>query len=259
MHRLPHLLRHLQERVDLARRRRVRVVQQRRDEARRRLPARVGEPGQVARRLEAQRRRQARAAPGRQAEDPREPLREPEPARDRRLLRAVHVRLRASAERAAVADAADRAPRVRDHRPEDGEDRMGPELGRRSRRRVQVARPRQAVRGRAKGDVLDVREHLHDVSAAPLRALPEPDLRRVVPVRLGLQARGRRHRARRPGQVPRLAHVHLRLPVQEDLLQLADRQGREVRVLLPAHRGRPADRVLGNLRRAHPLSRRDAL
>ena len=35
-----------------------------------------------------------------------------------------------------------------------------------------------------------------------------------------------------------------RLPVQEDLLQLEERQGREVHLLLPAHRGRPADRVL---------------
>jgi nitrate reductase beta subunit len=33
--------------------------------------------------------------------------------------------------------------------------------------------------------------------------------------------------------VPRLAHVRLGLPVQEDLLQLAERQGREVHLLLP--------------------------
>ena len=33
-------------------------------------------------------------------------------------------------------------------------------------------------------------------------------------------------------------HVRLRLPVQEDLLQPPHRQGREVHVLLPAHRGR---------------------
>ena len=51
--------------------------------------------------------------------------------------------------------------------------------------------------------------------------------------RLDLQARGRRHRADRPGQVPRLAHVRLGLPLQEDLLQLAVGQGREVHLLLP--------------------------
>jgi nitrate reductase beta subunit len=43
--------------------------------------------------------------------------------------------------------------------------------------------------------------------------------------------------------LPRLAHVRQRLPLQEDLLQLADRQGREVHLLLPAHRSRPAHRV----------------
>ncbi len=34
---------------------------------------------------------------------------------------------------------------------------------------------------------------------------------------------------------------------------------REVHLLLSAHRGRPADGVLGDLRRPHPLSRRRAL
>ena len=98
--------------------------------------------------------------------------------------------------------------------------------------------------------VRPVREHLHDVPAAPVRALPESGVRRVLPVGLDLQARGRRHRPDRPGQVPRLAHVRLGLSVQEDLLQLAVRQGREVHLLLSAHRSRPADGVLGNLRRA---------
>jgi len=53
----------------------------------------------------------------------------------------------------------------------------------------------------------------------------EPGLRGVVPLGLDLQARGRWHRADRPGQVPRLAHVRERLPLQEDLLQLEERQG----------------------------------
>lgn len=61
------------------------------------------------------------------------------------------------------------------------------------------------------------------------------------------------------GIVPRLAHVHQRLPVQEDLLQLEERQIREVHLLLPAHRGRPADCLLGNLRGPHPLPRRAAV
>jgi nitrate reductase beta subunit len=80
-----------------------------------------------------------------------------------------------------------------------------------------------------------------------------------LPLGRHLQARGGRHRPDRPGQVPRLAHVRLGLPLQEDLLQLVERQVGEVHLLLPAHRGGPADRLLGNLRRAHPLSRRHAL
>ncbi|MNS95557.1 hypothetical protein D3C72_1298240 [compost metagenome] len=219
----------------------------------------MGEPEQVEGRLEPHRRRQAGTAPGRQAAHPGQPVRQPEPAGHRRLLRAVHLRLRAPAERAAVADAAHRAPRVGPDRQEDGEDRVGPELGRRPGRRVQRAQPRRAVRRRAEGDVLDLREHLHDVPAAPVRALPEPGLRGLMPLWLDLQARGRRHRAGRPGQVPRLAHVHLGLPVQEDLFQLAERQGREMPVLLSAHRGRPAHGLLRDLRRPHPLPRRDAV
>ena len=75
------------------------------------------------------------------------------------------------------------------------------------------------------------------------------------------RSRGR-HRPGRPGPLPRLAAVHHRLPVQEDLLQPQDRQGREVHVLLPADRGRAADGVLGDLRgpaalhRPVPLRRR---
>ena len=65
-----------------------------------------------------------------------------------------------------------------------------------------------------------------------------------------VQARGGRDRARRPGGVPLVALLRLRLPVQEGLLQLEHGQGREVQLLLPADRGGPADRLLGDLRRA---------
>ena len=50
-----------------------------------------------------------------------------------------------------------------------------------------------------------------------------------------------------------------RLPVQEDLLQLEKREGREVHLLLSARRGGPADGLRRDLRRANPLSRRDPL
>jgi hypothetical protein len=75
------------------------------------------------------------------------------------------------------------------------------------------------------------------------------------PVGRDVQARGGRHCARRPEQVPWLALLRLGLPVQEGLLQPSHRQGREVHALLPADRGRPAHDLLRDLRRADPLSR----
>ena len=203
--------------------------------------------------------RQARAAPGGQAAHSGEPVCQPEPAVDRRLLRAVHLRLPAPAVGAADEDAADRTAGVGADRREDGQDRVGPELGGRSGRRVQQAQPGSPVRGGAEADVLHLREHLHDVPAAPVRALSEPDLRGLVPVGLGVQARRGRHRAGGPGQVPRLADVHLGLPVQEDLLQLAVGQGREVPVLLSADRGGPTHGLFRDLRGPYPLSGRDAV
>ncbi len=59
----------------------------------------------------------------------------------------------------------------------------------------------------------------------------------VVSVRRDVQAVGGRHRPRRPGPVPRLADVRVRMPVQEGVLQPQDREGREVHLLLPAGRG----------------------
>ena len=52
-----------------------------------------------------------------------------------------------------------------------------------------------------------------------------------------------------------MALLRLRLPLQEGLLQLEHGQGREVQLLLPADRGRAADRLLGDLRRAAPPPR----
>ena len=259
MHRLPHLLGHLQERLDQPRGHGIRLVQQCRDQARHRLPEAVGKPGKMERRLGAQGLGQDPAQAGRQARSPAQDIRQSEPAADRRLLRTVHLRLPAPAQCAGNEGAADRAPALAPDRGAHGENRRRAELGGNPRRGIRQALQGLEFRGHAEGDVRPVRKHLHDVSAAPVRALPQSDLRRVLPVGLDLQARGRRHRPHRPGQMPRLAHVRVGLPVQEDLLQLVHRQGGEVHFLLSAHRVGTADGVLGNLRRAHPLPRRDAL
>ena len=66
VHRLPHLLGDLQERVDQPRRRRIRLVQQRRDQARHRLSQGLGEPEALEGRLAPQSQRHDRAAHGRQ-------------------------------------------------------------------------------------------------------------------------------------------------------------------------------------------------
>ena len=76
-----------------------------------------------------------------------------------------------------------------------------------------------------------------------------------LPVGRDVQARRGRHRARRPGPVPRLAHVRHRLPVQEGLLQPPHRQGREVHLCYPRIEVGHADGVLGDLRRAAALHR----
>ena len=238
------------------------MVQQRREQARHRLPEGMGKSGQMERRLDSQSRRQHRAAPGRQVEAADAHFRESESAADRRLLRALHLRLRPPALGARNEGQPGGPPAQPDHRQAHGEDRVGPELGRNSRRRILQAQQGcqlQRLRAGTKGDGRPVRKHLHDVSAAAVRALSQSRLRGQLSVGLNLQARGRRHRADRSGQVPRLAHVRERLPVQEDLLQLEERQGREVHLLLPAHRSRPAYRVLGNLRRPDPLSGRVAV
>src|SRR5579872_6344564 len=188
MHRLPYLLGHLQAGLDLAPGHGIRVVQQCRDQAWRRLSEGLGEPEALERRLDAQEERQDRAEAGRSPGDPRENLRQSESARNRRLLRAFHLRLRTSPDSARAAYCAGGPPAVAGHRAANGQDRMGPELGGDSRRRIRQAVAGLQFRGGAEGYLRPVRKHLHDVSAAALRALPQSELRRFLPLRLDLQA-----------------------------------------------------------------------
>ena len=98
VHRLSHLLRHLQERLDQPRGCRIRLVQQRRDQARHRLSEGLGEPEALEGRLDPPQGRHDRTAHRRQVARAGEHLRQPRPTRDRRLLRAVHLRLRTFAD-----------------------------------------------------------------------------------------------------------------------------------------------------------------
>ena len=254
VHRLPHLLGHLQAGVDQPAGHRVRLLQQRRDQARRRLPEAVRGPGAVARRLDPGPQGAAAAEGGRPAAQAAHDLLQPGPAHDRRLRRPVDLRLPDADRRPAGHAATQRALDLRADRQGHGR-QVGQQLGRRPRRRTR-ARRRRPEPGRAAGAGEDgVRAGVHVLPAAHLRALPQPVLRRVLPLGGDVQARGGRHRPGRPGPLPRLADVRVRLPVQEGVLQPPHRQGGEVHVLLPAHRGRAADDLLGDLRRAAALPR----
>ena len=81
VHRLPHLLGHLQAGMDQPQRRRVRVVQQRRDPARAGLPAPLRGPGEVAGRLDAEQARPARTQGRRPAAQAAHHLLQPDAAR----------------------------------------------------------------------------------------------------------------------------------------------------------------------------------
>ena len=195
---------------------------------------------------------------GRAHQEAADHLREPRPAHDRRLLRALVLRLRDAHRRPALQERSGReAPLAADGRAHRGE--VGAQLGRQpgGNRGARPPRPRH---GRPPGArQAQLRAGVHVLPAAHLRALPEPVLRGVVPLRRDVQARGGRDRAGRPGQVPRLALLRVGLPLQEGVLQPPHRQGREVHPLLPAHRGRPAHDLLGDLRGPHPLPRPGAL
>ncbi len=219
----------------------------------------MGKPGEVEGRLGPQQGRLHQSEDWRQVPRAGEHLRQPGPAEHRRLLRAVRLRLPEPAHRAAGQAPAGGAAALAGFRQAHGKDRVGPQLGGNSRHRIRQAPQGQELRQGPGGHLRRVREHLHDVPAAPVRALPQPGVRGFLPEWRDLQARGGRHRSHRPGEVPRLAHVHQRLPVQEDLLQLEERQIREVHLLLPAHRGRHADHLLGNLRGPYPLPGRAAV
>src|SRR5579885_3038371 len=97
MHRVPYLFGDLQECLDQSRRHGIRVVQQRRNQARRRVPERLGKPETLEWRLEAKEEREDRASDRREMACAGEYFRQPRSAGNRRLLRALHLRLRASA------------------------------------------------------------------------------------------------------------------------------------------------------------------
>ncbi len=244
-------------------RRRVRLVQQRRDQAGAGLPAPVRGPGPLARRMAAQPARPAGPAP---------------PA--------------AAAASSSSIFSNPLLPNIKDYYEPwtyDYENLISAPLG----DDFPVAEPRSLLTGRPTkiewsanwdDDLGGAPEHGHlDPVVEQLRRdavdkvrfeyeqafmffLPRicehclnPSCVASCPSGRDVQAQRGRHRAGGPGPLPRLADVRDRLPVQEGVLQPPDRQGREVHVLLPARRGRSADRVQRDLRGSAALHRSGAL
>ena len=105
---------------------------------------------------------------------------------------------------------ADRAAAQPDHRQADGQDRLGPELGGDPRRRVQPSAARTGTSTTSRRTCYGQFENTFMMYLPRLcEHCLNPACVASLPVGLDLQARGRRHRADRPGQVPRLAHVRV--------------------------------------------------
>ena len=135
VHRLPHLLGDVQAGVDQPLRRRVRLVQQRRDPARPGLSAHLRGPGQVEGRLDAEQTRPAHAPGRRSVPQAADDLHQPAAAQHQRLLRAVDLRLREPDHRTGAAAHPGGAAEVAADR-QGHEGRVVGQLGRRPRRRA---------------------------------------------------------------------------------------------------------------------------
>ena len=133
VHRLPHLLGHLQAGMDQPHRHRVRLVQQRRDPARPGLPAALRGPGGVEGWLDAQQARPARPQGRWTAAQAAHDLLQPEDALDPGLLRALDLRLRHPDRRPGPGAHPGRAAQVAAHR-QGHEDHLVVQLGRQPRR-----------------------------------------------------------------------------------------------------------------------------
>ena len=176
-------------------------------------PKPVRGPGAVEGRLDAGPQGTAAAQGGRPAATAAVHLLQPRPAHDRRLRRPVDVRL-PDAHPGAGRDAdPERALDLRAHRQGHDACRWGSNWDDDLAGGPAHAAGDPDLAGLGRGGEAGVRAGLHVLPAADLRALPEPVLRRLLPLRRDVQARGGRDRAGRPGPLPRLAVLRVGLPV----------------------------------------------
>ena len=152
-----------------------------------------------------------RAAPGRQVEAADAHLRQPEPAARSTTTTSPSPSTTSTCRSAPEMKAAPTArPRSLITGKQHGEDRLGPELGGDPRRRILQALARTANFDDMQKDIYGQFENTFMMYLPRLcEHCLNPACVASLPLGLDLQARGRRHRADRPGQVPRLAHVRL--------------------------------------------------
>jgi nitrate reductase beta subunit len=189
-----------------------------------------------------------------QVAHPRQDICQPRSARDRRLLRAVRFRLRPSADRSGDAGVSHRAAALEDQWRADGEDRVGSELGRDSRRRVRQALEGRQFRERAEG-IYGQFEHTFMmylprlcehclnptcVAACPSGAIYKREEDGIVLIDQD-KCRGWRMCVYRPARTRR------------SITTGRAANPRSARSAIRASSG-PADGVLGDLCRPHPLS-----
>ena len=260
VHRLPHLLGDLQERVDQPRRRRIRLVQQRRDQARHRLSQGLGKPEALERRLAAQEAtaRSSRASASKwrilanifanpdlpEIDDYYEPF------------TFDYEHLQTAPEMKAFPTARPRSL-ITGERMEkiewgpNWEEILGGEFDKRSKD-VNFEGIQKEIYGQFENTFMMYLPRLCEhclnptcVAACPSGAIYKREEDGIVLID---QDKCRGWRMCVSG-----------CPYKKIYYNWKSGKVREVHLLLPAHRGRPADGLLGDLRRAHPLSRRRAL
>ncbi len=259
VHWLPHLLGHLQERLDQPPRRGIRLVQQRGDQARHRLPQGVGEPGQVERRLGAQRRRLDRPAPGRQVEAAHAAS-SPTPTCRRSTTTTSPSRsttTTCSRRRDARPPTARPRSLITGKRMEkiewgpNWEEILGGEFSKRSKDK-NFDEVQKEIYGQFENTFMMYLPRLceHCLNPACVASCPSGSIykREEDGIVLIDQDKCRGWRMCVSG-----------CPYKKIYYNWQVGQGREVHLLLPAHRGGPAHGVLGNLRGPHPLPGRAAV
>ena len=260
VHRLPHLLCHLQERVDQPRGRRIRLVQQRRDQARRRLSQGLGEPEALEGRLDAQARRHAssRASAPNGAcwrrSSPTPTCRRSTTTTSRSPSTTRICRTRRKAKAMPTARPRSLISGERMEKIEWGpnwEEILGGEFAKRSQD-SNFEGVQKEIYGAFENTFMMYLPRLceHCLNPACAAACPSGAIykREEDGIVLIDQDKCRGWRMCVSG-----------CPYKKIYYNWSSGKVGEMHLLLPAHRGRAADGMLGNLRRPHPLSRRDAV